>query len=719
MPNDAAPSNKELQIQLLLISILALFLELLVIRWLSTEIRVFAYFKNLPLMSAFLGMGLGFIWFDKKWSLYKWSAFGLLILCGLMICAFKLDLTYLTFVNPDQFMLFGTHMSNEKIASIRSLFIMLAIFALSTSIFIGLGQRMGKLFNELRPLQAYSINVFGGLIGTLLFSALCFLSLPPGAWLIAAGIFYFLIDKRPVSVAVVGLGVLYSVWAGPFITNETYGPDFVKTVWSPYYRIDVIKCRAQDGTAKGSPLGYHLYINYDSFQSIVDCTPAALAHLPEFAKTSQLAANAIAFQILSKPNQNVLILGSGSGSDVAAALRNGAGHIDAVEIDQQIANLGKEFHPEKPYDSDKVTLYITDARNYLKNCKKKYDVIVFAALDSHAAFSALSSLRMDNYVFTQESLKEASKLLTPDGIISVNFVIPAEFLWQRHVKALASALGYTPFAYRENRPQDTGMLFTGPGLNPNNLPAILAAKTKAPIDPNWPIPVATDDWPFLFLPKKEVPVTYILPILLVLLLSAIPVATQIRRGGMQIINWQMFTLGMAFMMLEVRAMADLSLLFGSTWIINSVIISSVMVVILLANWLAVKLSQKHIMPAISAVVLTLFITTFINVSDLNFLGSGWGALLGTTLFLVPLVFASITFALLFKNTKSSSTALAFNLFGGVIGICLEYLSMAVGIRALSWVGMGLYSLVLLMQFLNSRNSKAALLAEQESTTSTD
>jgi len=40
----------------------------------------------------------------------------------------------------------------------------------------------------------------------------------------------------------------------------------------------------------------------------------------------------------------VLILGSGLGNDVAAALRNGAEHVTAVEIDPLILQIGERLH---------------------------------------------------------------------------------------------------------------------------------------------------------------------------------------------------------------------------------------------------------------------------------------------------------------------------------------------------------------------------------------
>ncbi len=130
------------QRELLLLSVLALFLELLIIRWLATEVRIFAYFKNLPLMSAFLGLGLGFLWTDRKRDYFHWSAPGLLSLSMLLIFALGLGLTYLSFVDPLKFLLFGVRTAGDghRLApmwtTLRSLAIMLGIFALSTSIFV-------------------------------------------------------------------------------------------------------------------------------------------------------------------------------------------------------------------------------------------------------------------------------------------------------------------------------------------------------------------------------------------------------------------------------------------------------------------------------------------------------------------------------------------------------------------------------------------------------
>ena len=64
--------------------------------------------------------------------------------------------------------------------------------------------------------------------------------------------------------------------------------------------------------------------------------------------------------------ENVLILGAGSGTDVAAALKHGAKHVDAVEIDPTIIRLGRELHPDRPYHDPRVTVINDDARHFLR-----------------------------------------------------------------------------------------------------------------------------------------------------------------------------------------------------------------------------------------------------------------------------------------------------------------------------------------------------------------
>ena len=61
--------NMKLQkqnIEIFLVSFVILFLEVVLIRWISTEIRIFAYFNNLVLLACFLGIGFGCFFSIKK-----------------------------------------------------------------------------------------------------------------------------------------------------------------------------------------------------------------------------------------------------------------------------------------------------------------------------------------------------------------------------------------------------------------------------------------------------------------------------------------------------------------------------------------------------------------------------------------------------------------------------------------------------------------------------
>ena len=72
----------------------------------------------------------------------------------------------------------------------------------------------------------------------------------------------------------------------------------------------------------------------------------------------------------------MLIVGAGTGTDVAIALTKGATHIDAVEIDPTLQRFGKQNNPDRAYDDPRVTVHINDGRAYLQQTKDKFDLPV-------------------------------------------------------------------------------------------------------------------------------------------------------------------------------------------------------------------------------------------------------------------------------------------------------------------------------------------------------
>ncbi|PYK64452.1 MAG: hypothetical protein DME50_13490, partial [Verrucomicrobia bacterium] len=110
----------------------------------------------------------------------------------------------------------------------------------------------------------------------------------------------------------------------------------------------------------------------------------------------------------SPEKSNALILGLGGGT-VANIFQNSLGFsVDAVELDQRIAEVAKQYFAL----NRKVNVVVDDARHYLEESQKKYDVILFDVYRGEAP---------PPHVFTLESLTRTKSLLKEDGLIIVNF----------------------------------------------------------------------------------------------------------------------------------------------------------------------------------------------------------------------------------------------------------------------------------------------------------
>jgi hypothetical protein len=160
--------------------------------------------------------------------------------------------------------------------------------------------------------------------------------------------------------------------------------------------------------------------------------------------------------------------------------------------------------------------------------------------------------------------------------------------------------------------------------------------------------------------------------------------------------WHMFFMGAAFLLLELHAISFLSLLYGSTWITSAIVINSILIVILIANAAVKQFSEK-----ISKNLLLVYAGLFISIVISYFLPTD--ILLAaaqnnqfaiycfmTIITILPMGIAAIIFAVAFASATNISQAMAFNLFGAVIGGLLEYLSNYFGIRALDLLAAGLY-----------------------------
>ena len=105
---------------------------------------------------------------------------------------------------------------------------------------------------------------------------------------------------------------------------------------------------------------------------------------------------------------------------MANALLHGAKHIDAVEIDPQLYQLGRRLNPDHPYHEPRVTVHINDGRAFLEQTHAKYDMILFALPDSLTLVAGQSSLRLESYLFTVQAVQAAKAHLKPgDGLFAM------------------------------------------------------------------------------------------------------------------------------------------------------------------------------------------------------------------------------------------------------------------------------------------------------------
>jgi spermidine synthase len=97
-------------------------------------------------------------------------------------------------------------------------------------------------------------------------------------------------------------------------------------------------------------------------------------------------------------------------------LKFGAKEIDAVEIDPVIQNIGRRYHPDRPYQDSRVIPHLDDGRHFLRTTEKKYDLVVYALVDSLLLHSSYANIRLESYLFTEEAFADARRVLKPDGI---------------------------------------------------------------------------------------------------------------------------------------------------------------------------------------------------------------------------------------------------------------------------------------------------------------
>ena len=679
------PSANRL-LSLFLISFVVLFVETMLIRYIGSQTRIFAFYKNIPLIGAFLGLGIGCfggaggrreaLMFLAGITIvalfFAVAAQGLGALLGFSASLASSERVFGYGMKPE-----GVHsILLQLLAHVHMGLFCSAVFLGLAALFGPLGRILGASFEGLGRIQAYSVNILGSLAGLIAFVGLSALQTPPWVWFLV-GLLPMLwwLGKgraRKLGLACIALATLF------------VAPTFNHTVWSAYQKL----------VGREIPHGYTIDISDTFYQVAFDLRPETIAELgadplPHYS-----------FEFAGRPNlDNVLVVGAGSGNDVATALRAGAKHVDAVDIDRAIVQMGREHHPERPYDDPRVRVIIDDARHAFKTLPpNSYDEVLFGQLDSHTALGA-SSVRLDNYVFTQESFSDAARLVRPGGVIVLSIVTGVDWMRTRYTRMLEHACG----APVEHIEFDASSMYICHPTTPDPDPSASGIAVGAPVD----------DWPFPYLPDRSIPLSYLIVIAMLVGASLL----WLRRNGIGTVDAtpahaHMFFLGAAFLLMEVYAINRLALLFGTTWLVSAVSIAVMLVEIVLAN-LVVGLVKRDLRPYAYVALFALLLGGWAVGPDIV-LGKSLGAAFGYALFLLSPVFcAGIVFANSFSRSPNAGTALGANILGAVLGAWSEYLTMATGIRFMALLALALYAASLASLIVAQR--KAARDAAARST----
>src|SRR3984893_7247686 len=166
-----------------LASTVTLYFELLVIRYLPSEVRIFTNLKNLPLVASFFGIGLGMLLGNSRMRLKTVFPVATALLFLLIRFASPLHLSF-----GDMSWEYSLGSPDGLIARvwsvIRFLVVVLGLSALIIVFFAMLGGFVGQFLKHLPSLRGYGVNLAGGLTGMALFSLLAFLHRGPATWLL-------------------------------------------------------------------------------------------------------------------------------------------------------------------------------------------------------------------------------------------------------------------------------------------------------------------------------------------------------------------------------------------------------------------------------------------------------------------------------------------------------------------------------------------------------
>jgi hypothetical protein len=337
-------------------------------------------------------------------------------------------------------------------------------------------------------------------------------------------------------------------------------------------------------------------------------------------------------------------------------------------------------------------LHNDDGRAFLEKSRKKYDLILFALPDSLSLVSGQSSLRLESYLFTVESMRTARAHLNPDGAYGMYNFYRENWLLDRLAHTLELVYGRRPCV-------DSTKGYVGSfsllliGRTPAN---VSCPKTWNPLARSIPSP-ADDDHPFLYLRTRAIPQLYLVAITAIVLMSLAVVRVAAGPLGRMRTYSDLFFMGAAFMLLETKNVVQFALLFGTTWFVNALVFFGILCSVLVSIEVSrrVRIGRPSIMYA--SLFASLIAAWLVKPEALLALDLPLRFIVATMLAFAPIFIANLVFAERFRVSDASSLAFGTNLLGSIVGGVLEYTSLVTGFRSLIPLVAGMYAVAFIIR----------------------
>jgi SAM-dependent methyltransferase len=738
LPCPAGP--RRASVELFLISLLVLFLELACIRWFGSTVIFLTFFTNIVLMACFLGVSVGCLASARQWSwinaLVPLAILAVASACGVWFAYDSFDKLIIDVGSQQspQLIYFGTdgRLRDPSKWVIPIEILAAYFFVVIALLFVGLGQEMGRRFAAIdNRMLAYTADILGSLTGIVVFGLLSYCRIRAYLWFLPALALGICFVPRWRWLHALGVGVVVWLvaladwpWDRAGLPNEV--------VWSPYYQV------------RFNPRVLWIDVNNIGHQGMLRVDQRGPAYCLPYLLNRDVGG---------KPFDDVLIIGAGSGNDVAAALAFRARHVDAVEIDPVIYDMGRRRHPNRPFGDRRVSIHLDDGRSVIRKTPLRYDLISYALVDSLALHSSYTSVRLESFLFTEQAFRDVKAKLKPGGVFAMYNFYRQGWVVGRLIRLAERVFGSRPIVlslpYQDSitpsNNQRGYITFLLVGDSPSAVVEAIRAKFAAkrffwlnseprrnmPVNGFAPAPpvnrgdrapefskvgpaevamtardyIPTDDWPFLYLREPVIPainlrgMTIVAVLSLAILLAFAPVR-RVRPNG------RMFFLGAGFMLLETKGVVHMALLFGATWVINSIVFFSILTMILASNLYVLSARPRRLWPYFGLLLAALLANSMIPMDDFLSLPGTSKVIASCAIVYLPVFFAGVIFATAFRSSRQPDVDFGSNIAGIILGGLSEYFSLVLGFNHLLWIAIGYYTLSALLRprFIPPANS---------------